>query len=184
MSRRKAEQFETAWRSSLLFGGYGLEEKKQISFEDFLVQFFLPYSEANKKSFERDVVICKAALPFFKGRNLRDITPAEVEKFKALRMNTKTIHQTPRQSATVARELSVVSKIFSMALNNDFIDSNPMKKVEKLQFDNSCMRVLHEDGDEKFLAAFESEWARDICALILNTALRQNDAVGLRLFRH
>jgi len=94
-------------------------------------------------------------------------------------MKTPTQHETPRKPATVVRELAVISKIFSLALNNDYVDYNPCQRVEKPKFHNVGQRKLRGGDDEKFFAAFESEWAYDICQLIINTGLRQCDATGL-----
>ena len=36
--------------------------------------------------------------------------------------------------------------------------------------------------EANFLAEFQSDWAKDVCILVLNTGLRQNDALGLSKF--
>lgn len=179
-TKREAEKFEAAWKSNLFFSKHNLEEKKDIVFEEFLTEFYLPYSEAKKASFERDLVVCQVALKFFKGKNLRAIKQAHIEEFKQARMRTPTQHNTPRLPATVEREVSVVSSVFTLALKNDFVEYNPCRRVDKLKFDNTCYRKLKESDEQSFFAAFESEWARDVCLLVLNTALRQKDALGLQ----
>src|SRR3989337_2904011 len=68
--------------------------------------------------------------------------PADIEKFKQHRANTKTQHDTVRKPATVLRELSIISKIFSMAVKNDFLEFNPCSRVEKPKFDNIQNRIL------------------------------------------
>ncbi len=35
------------------------------------------------------------------------------------------------------------------------------------------------EDEVKFFAAFHSDWAKDVCLLVLNRGLRQNDALGL-----
>jgi integrase len=42
--------------------------------------------------------------------------------------------------------------------------------------------VLSINQIELFLNSFRSDWARDVAVLILNTGLRQNDALGLKKF--
>jgi integrase len=113
---------------------------------------------------------------------LRQIKPADIEKFKQLRANTETQHETVRKPATVLRELSIISKIFSLAVKNDFLEFNPCSRVEKPKFDNIQNRILRKEDEEKFFAEFQSDWAKDICILVLNTGLRQNDALGLSKF--
>jgi site-specific recombinase XerD len=110
-----------------------------------------------------------------KGTHQREIKPGDVEKFKSSRVNLKTQHDTTRKPATVVRELSIISKIFSLAVKNDFLDFNPCSKVDKPKFDNVQNKVLSKEDEPKFFASFESEWARDVCLLVLNTGLRQND---------
>ena len=189
ITRRKAEQFEAAWKARILFAPYE-QERKSVTFEDFLVKVFLPYSKANKKSFDLDVTVCRAALELFKGMQLRDIKPADIERFKTKRLNTpvsrlengirRNIRE--RKPSTVERELNVLAKVFSLAKDNDLCDFNPCHRVERLKFDNRQKRVLSEQDEEKFFAAFLSDWARDVCRLALYTGLRQSDVLGLQKF--
>lgn len=183
-TKSEAVKLETKLKNKLFFENNGIEAKRQIRFEDFLVEYFLPFAEANhsKASFDREVNLCKLALPFFKGKDLRQIKPADIEKFKQLRANTETQHETARKPATVLRELSIISKIFSLAVKNDFLEFNPCSRVEKPKFDNIQNRILRIEDEAKFFAEFQSDWARDICILVLNTGLRQNDALGLSKF--
>jgi hypothetical protein len=60
---------------------------------------------------------------------------ADVEKFKNYRANLDTQHKTPRKPATGLRELSIISKVFSLAIKTDFLEYNPCSRVEKPKFD-------------------------------------------------
>ena len=181
ITKSEAVKLETKLKNKLFFENNGMAETRQIKFEDFLIEYFLPFAEAShsKASFDREVLICKLILPFLKGKELRQIKPADIEKIKQLRATTKTQHDTVRKPATVLRELSIISKIFSLAVKNDFLEFNPCSRVEKPKFDNIQNRILRMEDEEKFFASFHSDWAKDICILVLNTGLRQNDALGL-----
>ena len=181
ITKSEAVKLETKLKNKLFFDNNGIAEKRQIKFEDFLIEYFLPFAEAShsKASFDREVIICKLILPFLKGKELRQIKPADIERIKQLRATTKTQHDTVRKPATVLRELSIISKIFSLAVKNDFLEFNPCSRVEKPYFDNIQNRILRTEDEEKFFAVFHSDWAKDVCLLVLNTGLRQNDALGL-----
>jgi len=183
-TKKQAEKIETKWKHQLFFEKSGIISDKEILFEDFLTEYYLPFAENNhsKVTFDNEVRICKASLPYFGGKNMRQIKAAEIDKFKHYRANLKTQHNTPRKPATVLRELSIISKVFSLAVINDFLEYNPCSRVEKPKFDNIQNKILSKKDESKFFANFESEWARDVCLLVLNTGLRQNDALGLSKF--
>lgn len=183
-SKRDAEKLETKFKSDLFFEINGISVKKDLLYKEFLIEYFLPYAEKShsKEYFERAVYVANATLVFLRGKALRQIKAIDIECFKTARFDAKTMHGKPRKPATVARELSVLSKFFSLAVKSDFLESNPCQKVEKPKFDNVQNRVLLPEDEEKFLASFCSDWARDICILVLNTGLRQNDALGLKKF--
>src|ERR1700755_1427283 len=74
-TKKEAEQAEAVIMNQVFQQAYGLEKKPDKRFEDFVVETYLPYSEANKKSFYLDVLICRVLVQAFKGKTLRQITP-------------------------------------------------------------------------------------------------------------
>lgn len=183
-TRKQAEKLETKKKSELFFESHGISERSETLYEDFLQDVYLPHVEANHSpmSFFKAVDICRASLEFFKGRTLRSIKPVDIERFKTARAKLPTIHKRARKPATVARELSVISRVFSMAVKNDLCDYNPCSRVEKPKFDNVQDKVLRMEDVEVLFANMHSDWARDVCLFVLNTGLRQNDALKLTRF--
>lgn len=80
-----------------------------------------------------------------------------VEKFKDQRSNTITVRGTRRTPATVNRELEVLSKIFSLAMDDEIIDSNPCRKVKKLRMDNQRTRHLTLAEEDGLMAALSED---------------------------
>src|SRR5687768_17544913 len=113
-----AEAIEIRLKNEILEQIHGIRKAPQMTFERFLKEYFGPYIEHrySSDSFDKAVVICKAALPFFKGKALRSIKPADVERFQQARTNLPTMYDKQRKPATVARELSIISKVFSLAV--------------------------------------------------------------------
>ena len=66
-TRADAEQAEATIMADVFRQVYGLEGKKDCPFEQFVVDHFLPYSEANKRTFYDDVIVCRILIEFFKG---------------------------------------------------------------------------------------------------------------------
>ena len=183
--KKDAEKLEIKWKNDLLFESFGIEKRKEITFENFLIEYFLPFAETHysKEGFKNVVVICKSIVPFLKGVQMRKITASDIEKFKTHRQNLPTKHDKVRQPATIHREMNIVSKIFSMAVKNDFIDYNPCSRIELPKYRNVQDKILPFDKTDLFLDNIRSALARDVAVLILNTGLRQNDALNLKKFQ-
>jgi integrase len=181
-SRDDARKMEVKMRSDVFFGHNGLDGKPDALWEDFVQEYYLEYVEANHppEALDRALVIVKASMPLLKGKTVRQIKPADLERFKASRMQTPTRHGKTRKPATIHREMKILSAAFSMAVRNDFADSNPMAKVKLPSFDNIQDKTLHPDDEEKFLMGFRNTLQREIALTVLYTGLRQNDVLGLR----
>lgn len=182
--KKDAERLETKLKNDLLFESFGIEKRKEITFENFLIEYFLPFAETHysKEGFKTVVVICKDVLKFLKGLQIRRITASDIEKFKTHRQNLPTKHGKIRQPATIHREMNIISKVFSVAVKNDFIDYNPCSRVELPAYSNFQDKIIPLDKLRSFLDNFYSDWARDVSITILNTGLRQKDVLGLSKF--
>lgn len=181
-----AKKLETQMRHKVFFAANGMLPPESKTFEQFVNETYLPHVKKNTPaSFEKADHICVAALPFFRGRDLRSIKAADIEAFKAYRMSLPTQYGRTRKPATIHRELCILSKIFTLAVKNDYCDYNPCRRVDLPTFDNTQNTVLKIEDQERFLNSFDKwqgKWARDICILVLNTGLRQNDVLSLSKF--
>lgn len=183
-TKSKAASIEVKLKNQILDQHHGLGKASQMTFERFLKEYFGPHIEHHYSpdSFDKAVVVSKAALPFFKGKPLRAIKPADIERFQQSRVHLPTMHKKKRKPSTVARELSIISKVFSLAVKNDLCDYNPCSRVDKPVFDNVQDRILRREDEPAFFANMHSEWAKDVCRMALYTGLRQNDIMRLTRF--
>lgn len=179
-----ARKLEIKMRSDVFFQANGMAPRDEVLFEDY-VQEYLGTITHNSSKFAKAEYVLIAAKPFLKGKSLRGIKAADIEKFMRFRTAQNSMHGRPRKPATIWREVSVLSALFSHAVKNDRCEVNPVSRVQKPSFDNVQNKVLNKGDEEAFLAAFDplqGEVARDICILVLNTGLRQNDVLGLTDF--
>lgn len=176
-------RLETKLKNQLFFEASGLEGKPEMLWEDFVQDYYLDYVEKNqpKASFDRAVVVIRNSMPFLRGKNVRQVKPVDLERFKAVRMRTPTRHGKPRKPATLHREFKVLSAAFSMAVRNDLCEYNPCGRVKLPRFDNIQDLILKPDDEERFLRGFRNSLQRDIATVVLYTGLRQNDVLGLRI---
>jgi integrase len=182
ITRKQAERREIKVKAQML-DPTDEAPKDDCTFETFIQEYYLPLIEKNRVQFEKAIYVCKAALVFLKGRPMRSIKHFEIEQFKQSRFEKLTQHGTARKPATVLRELSIISKIFSLAVKNEICDYNPCSRVDKPSFNNVQNRILRREDEQKFFANMRSQWAKDICKMVLLTGLRQNDLMRLTRFQ-
>src|SRR5262245_20886778 len=89
-NKREAEQAETRIRSSIFDGTFGRSDPETSLVSDFIKEVYLPWAEANKRSWRNDVDRGQVLSDYFKGKSFRDISPMLIEKFKRDRLSTTT----------------------------------------------------------------------------------------------
>lgn len=182
-TKKEAEQAEAVIMNQVFQQAYGLGEKPDKRFEDFVVETFLPYSEANKKSFVNDVSICRILVKAFRNKNLKQLNPGVIEKFKQEFLNTPTRHGGKRSMATVNNHLRVLSKICSLAIDADLIENNPCTRVRKFQPNNQRLRVLSVREEAALFEKLEgNNLVKQVVTIALHTGMRQGEIFNLKWF--
>ena len=181
-ARTKAEALkaETAIRAEMYAGKYG--ETVAPLFNAFVEGVYLPWAKSNKRSYATaDAVYTKPLLDFFGKYRLSEISPFLVERYKQQRRETPTHHDKPRKAASVNRELECLSKIFSLAVDNNLIPQNPCRKVRKLRADSGRERYLTPDEEERLMLALEDSpvHLKRFVILSLETGLRRGELLAL-----
>lgn len=179
-TKKEADAAEAVIMSQVFQQVYGFDGKPDKRFDDFVIETFLPYSEANKRSFRCDVLICRVLVKAFKNKTLRHLTPPVIETFKQDFLHTPTRHGKKRSASTVNYHLRVLSKIFSMAVDAEILESNPCRRVKKLKVDNQRTRVLSYEEEQRLLSALrENPAVRQIVTVALHTGLRRGEIFNL-----
>lgn len=189
-TKAMAEEAEREEINDLHRKRYGGAADQLVS--DFIDQVYLPWARANKRNVANDENHCKVIKEWFKGKRFSQVSPLLVEKFKRERLATSVVRvkkvkgvevrtEKPRQPASVNRELEVLSKIFSMAADNNIIANNPCRKVKKFRQDNQRERYLLADEEKRLLDACTGprEYLRPIIILAVNTGMRRGDLLSL-----
>jgi hypothetical protein len=136
-NRTEAKMAEAKARAAVLNGTYELPVNSQ-SFHEFAEQVYLPWAKENKRSDETYKVA--ALVEYFGDRKLSKITTAMIEEYKSLRKSGITRYKRVRSAAFVNLELTVLSRIFTLAIRGKLLRSNPAAGVNKFHEDNSRVR--------------------------------------------
>jgi len=141
----------------------------------FVKETYLPWSETHKGSYDDDVRITTMLTEFFMDKTLAEIKPAMIEQFKAHRVKAG------KAPATGNRELSVLSKIFRIAVRYGEAEFNPCQNVERLSLDNQRVRYLTEAEEVRLFDAMgDDELLKSVVIIALHTGLRRGEIFGLK----
>lgn len=179
-NKKQALQAEAKLRQEIFEGKYN-PRKEVVRFADFMDQTYLPWSKANKKSWQGEVWRIRMLKRYFGKKYLHNITPAEVEQFKTARRNGITCRGQQRSKASVQRELELLSGIFTMALHHDLVEANPLRKVRKFKLDNQRVRYLTAEEELRLMQALDGRpgYLRPIVIVALNTGMRRGEILSL-----
>lgn len=147
------------------------------SFAEFALNDYLPYAEQHKRTAGADESKFRVhLLARFGDRKLDAITTRDIQQYHA---EIKTSHC----AATANRHLSLLSKLFKLAVQWERIEKNPCQGVQKFKENNQRHRYLSEDEIQRMFQAMEAEPNRVIVAalkLLLLTGLRKEEALQAR----
>jgi integrase len=151
---------------------FDIKKHKKIKFDDFANDYIEVYSKHNKKDWKKDLTRLRPLKPFFAGKYLYMIKPLEVEQYKAKRIKEVS-------PATVNRELACLKHMFTMAIQWEKAEANPVKKVKLFRENNQRVRYLETEEAERLIKNCQ-DYTRRIVEIALNTGMRKGEILGLK----
>ncbi|MDD2760528.1 MAG: tyrosine-type recombinase/integrase [Methylomonas sp.] len=181
MSLIEARQAANELKAQINKGIDPQEEKQQLlqipTFEEFVTKHYLPHAYANKRSAHADESKLRIhLLPLLKNRRLDQITTQELQRYHD-QMKSK---YTP---ATSNRHLSLLHRMFKLAVYWGFIGNNPATGIRKHQENNERQRYLSDDEIARFIDALrmeENQVAAAAFAFLLYTGARRQEALDAK----
>jgi integrase len=106
----------------------------------------------------------------------------QIERLKASLAGKETCRGTPRSGATVNRYLQLLSKIFSMAFDNEVVDANPCRRVHKEKEGGKRERYLTANERPRLFTALTDDLAflRPAIEIARGAGLRKAELLQLK----
>ena len=154
------------------------QTEKKIPFTK-LAERFIEYSEANKKSYERDITSIKFLNKHFGDKSIQQINTWHVEQYKSNRKKQFTRYGKPPANATINRELACLKTMFKKAIEWGFTSNNPAKDVKLFKENNVNLRILSNEEFQK-LYINSSELLKSFLTIAINTGMRPSEILNLK----
>ncbi len=152
-----------------------VRRSKQISFGELSARYIEDYAKTHKKSWKDDEYRVKASMnPFFGDTKLRDITVPLIEGYMRHRLEAGV------SQPSVNRELTIMKKMFSLALDWELADKNPFSRVKFFKEAGRAKQRILELDEERALLTKCPDYLRPILFTALNTGMRRGEILGLR----
>lgn len=179
MGSRKAE---SKLKQDVFEGRFGKVEAGTMKLKDFIDEIYMPWAKANEKSWLNDHYNQAILKQFLGNKQLREIQPLEIERFKSKRLATETKHETQRAPASVNREFELLSRVFTLAIAVGKADSNPCVRVKKFKLDNERYRYLDPAEQAALMEKLVDKRAHlhSMVIVALGLGLRKREQLNLR----
>ena len=163
-----------------------LQESK-YTFEQFVNEVWFPLCVQDGSHRPSTVAmythILDVILPYFKGMALTEITGVKISQYlRWLRNDYRTKYGKPLAPKSIKHHYNILRIIFNYAEKQDFIEKNPMRKVDAPRVERKNVDALSQEQVIEFLAALDTRELDFKCIMyvLITTGLRRGEACGLQ----
>lgn len=155
--------------------------KETVLFSWFVLDEFLPWCKARKtdSEYSRTVFAMELMSNYFGHLQLNEITPRLIEEYVAWRKQRPTRGKEV-SNRTVNIDLIYLSQCFKQAIEWDFLDQNPCKKVKKLKENKNRVRFFSDEEITRLLD-LASPYVKRFLVVGLSTGMRLKEMLNLKL---
>ena len=150
------------------FGNIPSLSNKKINFKFYVETNYIKLLNGISRP-DEDRRLYERLIKYWGTHNIQDITPSNIETYILLLKG---------KPATKVFYLAKLSKVFSLAIKDNIIISNPVHRVTKPVINNSKLNYLTRQEITKLLKIVP-EHTKKFCILGVNTGMRKSEITGL-----
>jgi integrase len=158
-------------KAEIAQGRFGLQETRKAPTVSTFCDRYVEYAKQHKRSWKRDAYVAENVKAFMGSSRLDKVSAFDVERYKSKR----------RQSisdASVNRELAILKRLFSLAVEWGVVNANPVKKVRMLAEPEQTIRTFSDHEKEALIEACSSKF-RPLVVTALHTGMRRSEIFNL-----
>jgi len=177
----QAKEAEDAVRNAIFQNRYG-QMTDRTTFSSFIKSVYLDYVEQNNTNIYSKKIFIQELEKHFGDRLLKEITPQDCRNYITARRKQPTIHGRTRKGSSINKELSTLSKIFNLAIEEGKIENNPMRFVKMEKEEDARSRILSPDEFQRFNDALADDRTLYRLSMIaMHTGLRKGQILALEM---
>lgn len=154
------------------------EQAKLSTLEKFLEEKYYPWLKSrNPKTIQKTIKAFESSFKQFMDYQIKDITAWEVEKWRNKRLDNGI------KPATTNRQINLIKGCLSRAVEWGLIESHDLHKVKALTVDNSKVRYLSKDEEQRLRVALDElniDYLKALVLLARNTGMRKGELLSLK----
>ena len=169
-SKAEANQF---------YKSFNPKKRSQIDLEKLKAES-LQYAQINTKPemFRQYKTVWNNFISFTGNKNLSDITNWNIKNYIKHRQETLSPKNIPYSPCSINLEIAVIKKSFTIAVENNWLESNPAGKIKKLPV---AYRVPEFTIDEVYSVLNELHGEiKDAVIIAINTGMRRGEVANLK----
>ncbi len=182
-NRKLAEKIFAKVQTQIVEGKwFEMDRTMEIRMTEVIDRYMTEVSPLRKASHERNKQLAEHFKSFFGDTLIGDVTSSLISKYKAKRLQTVSNRGTLLSPDTVRKELSLLRRIFNVAIDEwEICEKNPVKKsLKSLPPCNKRVRYILPEEAEKLRFTIPA-WFRPYIILACQTGLRRGDLTRLTL---
>lgn len=156
-----------------------IKAKRAIpTLSDFFTDTYLPYAKVHKRSWQRDVQLFARLRTAFGAVRL-DL----IEKRKVAVFHANLVKEEGLSAASADHHPKLLRRIFSMAIDYDLIEKNPLSKFSLFNHDNKVENYLDDEQLGRLMGVLRTDANRTVCniaILLLGTGCRLNEILSAK----
>jgi integrase len=178
-NKRIAQRIYDSLKGQIAEGKFKLKSRPKITFEEMVNEFLEKHSKVEKASYERDWFIGENLKKYFKNTPIEDIAPYDIKAWRQWRAEQKTRRGTRISKASLNRELTFLKTMFNPAVEWDWLDENPTRKVKLLKGEKKRTRFLTSEEVTRLIEC-STDYLKPIIITAVSTGMRRGEILNLK----
>lgn len=116
---------------------------KSITLDNFLKDYYAPWVSVERKSGDKTLCLLRSCFKHFLNKSIKELTVKDMEKWRHEKISSGL------KAASCNRELTALKAALNWGVKREYLESNPLARLEKLPEHDSDVKVRYLTDEER-----------------------------------